>query len=432
MRRFLVIAVLAVATSTVLAGQGQGRQPAQSLTSSGLSEVRKQPGNSSNRYLVVLRDGVAGTRGPHSRAAAVAQAKARAHNLSRVERVLSHTLTGFVARLTDTEAEALSQDPDVAYVEQDIPMSGGGMALTPVASTVGSWGIDRINQRQLPLDGQYDYSNDGTGVTAYVVDTGVRVTHDEFGGRAVLGPSFVSDDPGNPNPGTSLDCHGHGTHVAGILGGATYGVARGVRIVSVRVLNCAGAGSSVDLISAIDWITYDHQTNFTPAVANLSVTSGVVPPTFTAIEDAIQRSLESGVTWVLIAGNEGGAVADYTPGRHPSAITVGASYAQANTTDMRAPTSNTGPEVDLYAPGVDIVSAYFSGDSVWAQGSGTSTAAPHVAGVVARFLQPNWWAPPAHVYNQVVLENATGGAVHDCGGSTTNRMLFSGFLDGTF
>ena len=402
-----------------LLGQAPRRRSAETL--------RKQAGNTSDRYVIVMKDSATGARGPLSRARETARSLANEHGIARVDRVLSRALNGFVARLSAEEADALSRDPRVEYVEQDVEIRSEAVQTVPAANS--NWGLDRIDQTALPSDGAYQYDSDGSGVKAYVVDSGIRVSHSEFGGRAQLGPDFVTDDPGNPHPDTSLDCYGHGTQVAGVLGGATYGVAKNVTLVAVRVLNCSGVGSSIDLISAIDWVTQDHTANFMPAVANLSLTTSAVPASFTAIEDAVYNSISSGVTWVLAAGNHSDVVANYSPARLQAAITVGATYTYAGSYDIRAGFSNTGPEVDLYAPGVAITSAYFTSDTAAAECTGTSMAAPQVAGVVARFLQLYWWAPPGHVYSQVVHQNATPGVVYDAGAYTPNRLLYSGFMD---
>ncbi len=422
--------IFAFALSFVASVPAIGQDPAQSGQESRrqvVEKLRKQPGNASDRYIVIMQDAATGARGPRSRAAAVSNALANAHGVARVDRVLSRAVNGFVAHLTEAEAAALSRDPLVAYVEQDVEIRGDNVQAVPASSS--NWGLDRIDQPSLPANGQYQYNTDGSGVKAYIVDSGIRVTHQEFGGRAILGPDFVSDDAGNPHPDTALDCYGHGTHVAGVVGGATYGVAKNVTLVAVRVINCQGVGSSIDLISAIDWVTYDHTYNFTPAVANLSLTTDTVPASFTAIEDAVANSIMSGVTWVLAAGNHSDWVSNHSPARLSIAITVGASYTYAGAYDLRAPFSNVGPEVDLYAPGVSITSAWHTDDSATAACTGTSTAAPQVAGVVARFLQAYWWAPPGHVNNQVVLENSTYGVIWDPGPYTVNRFLYSGFLD---
>ena len=430
MRRLIFAIVLSFAATVSTLGQnsppGQvGREPRGQA-----AKLRKQPGNSTDRYVVMLSDAATGRRGPKSRAVEVSNALAQAHGISRIDRVFSRTLNAFVAELTEQQAEALSRDPAVAYVEQDVEIRGEAMQSVqsvPIASS--NWGLDRIDQPMLPANGEYHFSNDGTGVKAYIVDSGIRASHQEFGGRVILGPDFVTDDPGNPHPDTSLDCFGHGTHVAGVVGGATFGVAKNVTLVAVRVLNCQGAGSSVDLINAIDWVTQDHIANFVPAVANLSLTTDTVPASFTAIEDAVANSIMSGVTWVLSAGNHGDWVSNHSPARLPIAITVGATYTYAGAHDVRAPFSNFGPEIDLFAPGIGITSAWYTDDQATAEFSGTSIAAPQVTGVVARFLNAYWWAPPGHVYSQVVWVNATRDIVWDAGPSTPNRMLYSGFLD---
>ena len=426
MRRFIFAIALSLVASVPTLGQNPSA-PGQARRPEAAERLRKQPGNATDRYIVVLNDAATGPRGPRSRAAAVSTALAKTHGVKRVDRVLSRAVNAFVAHLSEEEAAALSNDPQVAYVEQDVEISGDNVQTIPGASS--NWGLDRIDQPVLPANGEYRYNSDGSGVKAYIVDSGIRVTHQEFGGRAVLGPDFVSDDPGNPHPDTSLDCYGHGTHVAGIVGGATYGVAKNVTLVAVRVLNCNGAGSSVDLISAIDWVTQDHTANFTPAVANLSLTTDTVPASFTAIEDAIANSIMTGVTWVLAAGNHGDYVYNHSPARLNIAITVGATYTYAGAYDVRVPFSNVGPEVDLYAPGLGITSAWHTDDAAAAECTGTSVAAPQVTGVVARFLQLYWWAPPGHVNNQVVFEHATRDVVWDPGPYTPNRFLFSGFLD---
>jgi subtilisin family serine protease len=426
-RSLLVIACALVASVPVLgqnpASPGHDDLPPRRHSA---EKLRQQTGNTTDRYIVVMRDDAAGPRGSGSRAHEITQALAAAHGVNSVDRVLSRALNAFVARLSPNQADALSRDPRVEYVEQDVEIQSESMQTVP--STNSNWGLDRIDQPSLPANGQYEYDTDGSGVLAYVVDSGVRATHVEFGGRVIAGPDFVTDDPGNPTPDTSNDCYGHGTHVAGILGGATYGVAKNVTLVAVRVLDCAGHGTSIDLISAVDWVTQHHVATPAPAVANLSLTTDAVPASFTAIEDAIYNSIGSGVTWVLAAGNHGGSVADYSPARMAAAITVGASYTYAGAYDLRASFSNTGPEVDLYAPGVSITSAWGSGDVATMECTGTSIAAPQVAGVVARFLQIAWWAPPGHV-NNVVVGNATTGAIWDPGPATANRLLYSGFLD---
>lgn len=426
MRRAILTIGLALTASIPVISQDPAGLPGPAPRRSA-EQFRRQPGNSSDRYLVVMRESATGRRGPSSRASVVARALVTTHGVARVDRVLSRALNGFVARLSHAEAEALSRDPRVEYVEQEVEISSESVQTVPATSS--NWGLDRIDQQALPSNGEYQYETDGSGVNAYIVDSGIRVTHAEFGERATLGPDFVTDDPGNPHPDTSLDCYGHGTQVAGVVGGATYGVAKNVHLIAVRVLDCSGRGSSIDLISAIDWITQQQTAHFTPSVANLSLTTDAVPASFTAIEDAIYNSMASGVIWVLAAGNHQDVVANYSPARLQAAITVGASYTYAGSYDLRAAYSNTGPELDLYAPGVGITSAWRGHDNATAECSGTSMAAAQVTGVVARFLQVYWWAPPGHVSNVVVFEHATTGAIWDPGPNTANRLLYSGYLD---
>ncbi len=265
--------------------------------------------------------------------------------------------------MTREEALELSKDPAVAYVEQDRTVKAlGTQAPTP------SWGLDRIDQRDLPLNGSFTYPNTGAGVTAYIIDTGIRTSHSDFGGRAIWGTNTTGD-------GNNTDCNGHGTHVAGTVGGAQYGVAKGVKLIAVKVLNCAGSGSFAGVMAGIDWVTAHHQPG-QPAVANMSLgASG----SDAATENAVRNSIADGVSYAIASGNSNANACNFTPARVAEAITVNAT----TNTDARASFSNFGTCTDIFAPGQNITSAWNTSDTATNTISGTSMASPHVAGAAA-------------------------------------------------
>ncbi|WP_439680873.1 S8 family peptidase [Embleya sp. MST-111070] len=273
-------------------------------------------------------------------------------------------------------------------MEQD-----GVEEITYTQSDPPSWGLDRVDQAQLPLDHRYACLNTAANVTAYVIDTGIRVTHQQFEGRASVGFDAVGD--GN----NGLDCNGHGTHVAGTLGGRDYGIAKQVKPVSVRVIGCAHSGSTSQLIQGVDWVTA-HATK--PAVANVSIRGSVS----VAKEEAFRKSIAAGVTYVAGAGNDSGNACDYSPGRLPEAITV----QNSDSSDRRASTSNYGTCTDLFAPGTSIVSAWKDGDTATRTASGTSMATPHVSGAAAIYLAAHPAATPAQV-QKALIDAATPGRI---------------------
>ncbi|MXV21466.1 S8 family serine peptidase [Deinococcus xianganensis] len=317
----------------------------------------------------------------------------------RVQHVYTQVLQGFAATLSPANLQKLRADPRVKYVEQD------GVATANVIQTSPPWGLDRIDQRSRPLNGQYVYGDTAPGVTAYIIDTGIRTTHTDFGGRAVWGTNTTGD-------GTNTDCNGHGTHVAGTTGGSWAGVAKGVRLVAVKVLGCSGSGTWSGVIAGINWAA-SNRTG--PAVANMSLGGG----TNQSIDDAVTGAVNSGLTMVVAAGNNGANACNYSPARTPSAITVG----NTTSSDARASSSNWGSCLDLFAPGTDIASDYSTSDTATATLTGTSMASPHVAGAAALILSANPGFTPAQVASTLIA-NATTGVVSGAGTGSPNRLLF--------
>jgi len=321
-----------------------------------------------------------------------------------VARTFKHALRGFEISVDEAAARRLAANPAVEYVQQN-----GVYSISDTQSPVPSWGLDRVDQRNLPLNNSYTYPTTAAGVRAYIIDTGIRTTHTNFGGRAVDG--FDAIDGALP----AADGHGHGTHVAGTVGGSTFGIAKGVTLVAVRVLNNTGNGTTAQVVAGIDWVTGDHDPGEL-AVANMSLGGGVD----TALDNAVTNSIADGVTYGLAAGNDNGANACNTsPARTPNAITVGST----TQTDARSSFSNIGTCLDIFAPGSSITSAWRTSDTATNTISGTSMATPHVVGAAALVLAQNPSFTPQQVRDSLV-NNATMNVVTNPGTGSPNRLLF--------
>jgi subtilisin family serine protease len=356
-----------------------------------------------DEYIVVFNSDVTDVEGR-------ANALAKAHG-ANVHFAYGRLVKGFSARMSAQAAAALANDPSVDFVEPDQVIEaaavGGAGVQTPVVG-----GLDRIDQRGPALDNSYSWSNDGSGVTVYILDSGVRITHQDFGGRASYGPDFVSNS-------TSDDCNGHGTHMAGTVGGAVYGVAKGVNLVSVRVLGCDGKGTASTAIAALDWVARNHAPL---AVANLSFSG----PLSLTLNQAVANTIAANVTVVAAAGEQGAPpdACQYSPGSAAGALTVGGSRSIAGPADGMGLT-NYGPCVDLFAPGWSVVSDWYTGNTILWMLSGTSSAAAHASGAAAIYLAKNPSASPAGVMSALIA-NATTGTISDAPSGTANRLLYTG------
>ncbi|WP_328506102.1 S8 family peptidase [Streptomyces sp. NBC_00391] len=358
------------------------------------------PGSVSGSYIVTLKGG---TKAPSKAGKGIATKYG-----AKIRHTYSNALNGYSVRADEKQARRLAADSHVASVVQDTKVTYDHRRIAPGHRQPAppSWGLDRVDQSNLPLDRSYTWPEPaGKGATVYVIDTGIRITHKDFGGRARHGWDFVQNDR------TAQDGNGHGTHVAGTVAGTTYGVAKKAEVVAVRVLDDAGGGTTAQVIAGIDWVT-EHARK--PAVANMSLGG----PGNAQLDAAVRNSIASGVTYTVAAGNDALAAGLYSPARVKQAITVGATDKK----DVRADFSNWGPSLDLFAPGASITSASHRSDTAKATHSGTSMASPHAAGAAALYLAEHPRATPAEVA-KALAKRSVSGKVKDRYPGSPNRLL---------
>ncbi|MGW1956577.1 S8 family peptidase [Streptomyces sp. NPDC001920] len=390
------LALVSTAATAALAASLVSALPA-TAAPEGRIQYADAAGAVADSYLVTLKPGAA--RAGSAEGKAIAQRYG-----ATIERTYKKALNGYAIEASEAEAKRLAADPAVASVVQNRTFSVDATQTNPP-----SWGLDRIDQKNLPLNSSYTYPDSaGQGVTTYVIDTGVRITHGDFGGRASYGYDAVDND------NTAQDGHGHGTHVAGTVAGTAYGVAKKAKVVGVRVLNNSGQGTTAQVVAGIDWVA---QNAVKPAVANMSLGG----PADSALDTAVRNAVASGITFAVAAGNESTNASTRSPARVAEAITVGAT----TNSDAKASYSNYGSALDLFAPGSSITSTWNTSDSATNTISGTSMASPHVAGAAALHLAANPSATPAQVAS-ALTSAATTGVVTSPGTGSPNRLLYVG------
>ncbi|MFJ4370373.1 S8 family peptidase [Streptomyces chartreusis] len=392
-KKIRLAAITSLATAALVGGLTA--LPAQAAPAEGNVLAAGSPTAVKDSYIVTLKKSVG------LKASSAAGKDLVAEYGGTVKKTFTKALNGYSAALSATEARRLAADPAVASVEQN-----QRVRLADTTQTSAPWGLDRIDQAALPLSGTYTYPDSaGSGVTAYVIDTGVRITHQQISGRATYGYDAVDGDT------TASDGNGHGTHVATTIAGSTYGVAKKAKIVAVRVLDNSGSGTTAGVIAGIDWVTNNHSG---PSVANLSLGGGAS----TTLDTAVRNSIASGVTYAVAAGNSSANASSYSPARVTEAITVGAT----TSSDARASYSNYGSVLDIFAPGSSITAGWYTSDTATNTISGTSMATPHVAGAAAIYLASHTSATPAAVAS-ALTGGATANAVTSPGSGSPNRLL---------
>ncbi|MEU7031801.1 S8 family peptidase [Streptomyces sp. NPDC046275] len=387
----IAVAALALGSLSALPAQAAGTSAEGVILNAGAE------GTVANSYIVTLRESVAQAETAKGRAVATKFG-------AKIKRTYTAALNGYSIELSEAQAKKLAADPAVEKVSQNRVFHVDGTQPSPP-----SWGLDRLDQKALPLNQSYTYPDSaGQGVTAYIIDTGVRITHSDFGGRASYGYDAIDND------NTAQDGHGHGTHVAGTVAGNAYGVAKKAKIVGVRVLDNSGSGTTEQVVAGIDWVT---QNAVKPAVANMSLGGGAD----SVLDDAVRRSIASGVTYGVAAGNDGANASNYSPARVAEAITVGAT----TSSDARASYSNYGSILDIFAPGSSITSSWNTSDTATNTISGTSMATPHVVGAAALYLGANPTATPSQV-SSALTTAATPNVVTSPGTGSPNKLLYVG------
>ncbi|GGT40385.1 S8 family peptidase [Streptomyces purpureus] len=386
----IAVAALALGTASAFPAAAADAAP------QGVIQNAGAPGTIAGSYIVTLDD----SADAESKAGRAIAAK---HGAT-IKKTFTSAINGYSVQVSEAQAKKLAADPAVESVVQNRVFKISGTQPSPP-----SWGLDRVDQRALPLNQSYTYPDTaGEGVTAYIIDTGVRITHNDFGGRASYGYDAIDND------NTAQDGHGHGTHVAGTVAGSSYGVAKKAKIVGVRVLNNSGSGTTEQVVAGIDWVTRNA---VKPAVANMSLGGGVD----SVLDQAVRNSIASGVTYAIAAGNDGANASNTSPARVAEAITVGST----TSSDARSSFSNYGSILDIFAPGSSITSAWNNSDTATSTISGTSMATPHVAGAAALYLSDNRTATPAQVATALTTA-ATPNVVGNPGSGSPNRLLYVG------